>query len=226
MTLTADEMMTSCYAHVLPGVPVLLAFSRGKDSVGAWALLDKCGIDFTPYYLMQAYGGLPSEHRHLDRIERLTGKKIHRYTHPGFWDLVRKRVFSAPGHDLPAKLLSYEIGDVEIEIARFENGWDDWQVANGCRKSDSHNRMMVISRFEKTGWLNPRKVVYPVADLRYDELELLIEESGIPLPHEYRSIVRSTDDLVNAWLTGDADDRAALEKWFPAIPTCQFRHAI
>lgn len=213
--LSEREILDSAVRHMLPELPVLHAFSRGKDAVAVWIVLDMLKVDFVPYCLYQVHGGLPSERKYLDLIESRFGKKIERYTHPVFWEQVHNGLFSdpeTPRVDVPR----FDIETVEQEIA-LKHGFGDWQVTSGCRKADSFNRSQTIKRFEQTGWVNDRSVAYPIADLKYDELEHLIQKAGFPLPREYASVERSSDDITTAYLSGTNEDREVLEYWFPCI---------
>lgn len=226
MTMTENEMLDSAAAHMVGNTPVLLAYSCGKDATATWLLVEQLGLPFEAYYLTQVPGGLPSEHRYLDYAERALGKKIHRFTHPHAWESLAHPIFALPDAEwMQASYPSYTIEDLEYWLAG-ELGWTQWQVAVGNRKADSYNRKLLIERFEKTGWMNSRGVVYPVADLKYDEIEFLLAKARIKLPPTYLRVERSSDDLVTAWLSGDAADRAVLKSFFPAIEAVSLRHAL
>ena len=77
------------------GRPVLLAFSCGKDSLGAWCALRDAGIEVVPAYLWYL-PHLAFVDEELEHYERLFGTKIHRYPHPSFYRMVAEGVDQTP----------------------------------------------------------------------------------------------------------------------------------
>ena len=74
------------------GRPILLAFSRGKDSIAAWLALRAAGIQVHAFYLYSVPGLLAFERDSLAYFEDVFGQRIHRYPHPSL-----HRQAAAPG---------------------------------------------------------------------------------------------------------------------------------
>ena len=84
------------------GRPVMLAFSRGKDSIAAWLALRDAGVDVRPFFLYLIPGrpgeggGLPFEAADLERWEATFKVPILRAPHPGLYRWLRNLTFQPP----------------------------------------------------------------------------------------------------------------------------------
>jgi hypothetical protein len=69
--------------------PVLLSFSRGKDSIAAWIALRDAGIDVRPFYLYAIPGLLSFEAESLAYFEDVFDTPIPVYPHAASPTLAR-----------------------------------------------------------------------------------------------------------------------------------------
>ena len=74
---------------------VLLAFSRGKDSVAAWLLMREYFTEIVPYFMYRV-PDLSFEEDSLRYYEDYFGVKIMRLPHPSLWRMLRNNVFQSP----------------------------------------------------------------------------------------------------------------------------------
>lgn len=201
--------------------PVLLAFSCGKDSLGAWCALRDAGIEVVPAYLwyLPSFAFVDEE---LEHYERLFGTKIHRYPHPSFYRMVAEGI-----DQTPARLRA--IAQLDIIEPSYEDTWsaikedlgmpqDAW-VADGVRAADSIVRR---ASFVRNGVMKrTTHKVSPIADMLKSELVDLLDRHGVDLPCDYRIWGRSFDGIdyrfVEPMSRELPDDYAYLKRWFPLV---------
>lgn len=126
---------------------VFLAFSRGKDSVGAWLQLRAHGIDVIPYH-MDIVPGLSFVDESLDYYESFFGTRIMRMLHPLFYDNIGNGFMQTPKAHDHFTSFSYPFftrKDVNIAVARkhgvdFHASW----FATGVRSDDSPMRQLAM----------------------------------------------------------------------------------
>lgn len=203
------------------GRPVLLAFSCGKDSLGAWCALRDAGIEVVPAYLWYL-PHLAFVDEELEHYERLFGTKIHRYPHPSFYRMVAEGV-----DQTPARLRA--IARLDIIEPSYEDTWsaikDDlglpqgtW-VADGVRAADSIVRR---ASFVRNGVMKrTTHKVSPIADMLKAELMDLLDRHGVDLPCDYGIWGRSFDGIdyrfVEPMRQELPNDYAYLRRWFPLV---------
>lgn len=203
------------------GRPVLLAFSCGKDSLGAWCVLRDAGIEVIPAYLWYLpYLAFVDEE--LEHYEKMFGTKIHRYPHPSFYRMVAEGI-----DQTPARLRA--IAELDIMEPSYEDTWgaikadlglpqDTW-VADGVRAADSIVRR---ASFVRNGVMKrTTHKVSPIADMLKAELVDLLDRNGVDLPCDYRIWGRSFDGIdyrfVEPMSRELPDDYAYLKRWFPLV---------
>ena len=210
------------------GRPVLLSFSRGKDSIAAWVAMRDAGIPVVPFYLYSVPGLMDFERESLAYFEDVFGTRIPRYPHPGMYRQLRSLVFQPPERwriiqkaNLPS--LTHEQVDAAV---RKDHGLsaDTW-VADGVRAADSLNRRGMIARH---GPFRARAgKVSPIWDLLKTETMALVHGSGIRLPIDYEWFGRSFDGIDLRFLGPLAehapDDFQKILTWFPLADLELFR---
>lgn len=213
------------------GRPVLLAFSRGKDSIAAWIALRDAGIDVRPFYLYSIPGLMNFEAESLRYFEDVFATPIPVYPHPGLYRQLRNLVFQPPDRwpviaaaQLPN--LTHETVNAGVR-ADYGLPADTW-VADGVRAADSIVRRGAIARH---GAFRPGTLkVSPIWDHTKAETMALISGAGITLPIDYQWWGRSFDGLDYRFLGPLAehapDDFARILAWFPLADLELFRHAI
>lgn len=203
------------------GRPVLLAFSCGKDSLGAWCALREDGIDVIPAYLWYL-PHLAFVDDEIAHYEKLFGTKIHRYPHPSFYRMI------AEGIDQPPARLR-AIAQLDMIEPSYADTWsaikddlglpqDTW-VADGVRAADSIVRR---ASFVRNGVMKrTTHKVSPIADMLKAELVELLDKNGVDLPCDYDIWGRSFDGIdyrfVEPMSRELPDDYAYLKRWFPLV---------
>lgn len=174
---------------------VLLAFSRGKDAIGAWLRLREAFEVIPIHYVLVP--GLRFVEDSLEYYEQYFGTKIIRMMHPNFY-----RIFCEGGFMEPVQW--HMVCNACIPKVRFEDtkrmvcedlGMDHlstW-LCDGVRGVDTPLRWQ---HFQQHGCVSFRqRKCSPIWDWRLDKLLGIIAKNGIKLPVDYRLFGRSFDGL-------------------------------
>jgi hypothetical protein len=198
---------------------MLLAFSCGKDAIGAWLFLREHGIKVIPYY-MWLVPGLSFVEEALAYYEDFFGTRICRAPHPSIFRMLNNLVFQPPERE--AIIQKFELPNPDYDdvanIIKDELGLDRkiW-VADGVRTADSPNRRTAILKF---GSLNyKRRAAHVIWDWNKDRLIGEIQAANVQLPIDYAVWGRSFDGIDRRFLSPlkkhfPADYAKVLE-WFP-----------
>lgn len=201
------------------GMPVLLAFSCGKDAIAAWLALQNRGIEVRPYYLTLV-PGLKFVDETLDRFEQHFQTRIARYPHPSFYRWLNTFTFQAP-----ERLAIIEAADIPeptyeqiVQLIRVDQHLDPtaW-VADGVRAADSIIRRTSIVTH---GAMKPKsRKVSVIWDWQKREVLERIAAAGIALPPDYQWFGRSFDGLDYRFIEPLSryapDDFRRVLEWFP-----------
>ena len=198
---------------------ILLAFSCGKDSVGAWLECRKYFRRIIPFY-MYLVPGLKFVERSLAYYENWFGAPIMRVPHPSLYRMLNALVFQPPERAAGIRahrLVNFDYTDV-YKLIRAKHGLTDAAYcATGVRAVDSPYRMIALKRY---GAVNVAKTSFwPIADWHKDRLLAEITQAGVQLAADYRVFGRSFDGIDYRFLepirrTWPDDYRRILE-WFP-----------
>ncbi|KAB2344866.1 adenine nucleotide alpha hydrolase family protein [Actinomadura rudentiformis] len=203
------------------GRPVLLSFSRGKDSIAAWLALRDAGVEVIPYHL-HLIPGLRFVRESLEYFAERFGlsQPILDLPHPTLYRWLNNLVFQPPERcgvieaaQLP-KLTYEQLND--MVRAHYQLPGDTW-VCDGVRATDSPNRRMAIKSYGPiTERLHTQKVVW---DWKKSDVMGAIESAGVRLPPDYLWFGRSFDGLDKRFLaqlrTYAPDDYEVVLTWFP-----------
>ncbi|MDY5272092.1 hypothetical protein [Tractidigestivibacter sp.] len=207
--------------------PVLLAFSCGKDSLGAWCALRDAGIEVIPAYLwgVPHLGFVDEEIAHF---ETLFGCEIRQYPHPSFY-----RILNSCSAQTPPRVRA--IAELDMAEPTYEQTWgaikddlglpqDTW-VADGVRAADSIVRR---ASFVRNGVMKrTTHKVSPIADMLKGELMELLGRHGVDLPMDYKLWGRSWDGtdyrFVEPMVREMPDEYAYLKRWWPLLDTELYR---
>jgi hypothetical protein len=198
---------------------VVVSFSLGKDSIGAWCQLRRFFRTVKPFY-MYLVPNLRFVEESLAYFEDLFQTPIIRMPHPSLYRMLKNLVLQAPERchileaaDLPT--LSYD-GCAREVIAAL--GWPrSTFVAHGTRCADS---LMRRASVKKWGCLNPSRLTFmPVWDWNADRLAQCLRDERIRLPVDYEMFGRSFDGIDERFLRPIhdrfPDDYAKILEWFP-----------
>lgn len=202
---------------------ILLAFSRGKESIASWLRLRESGLfkRIVPYY-MWIVPNLPFIDESLAYYERAFDTPIIRVPHFQFTKMLREmvwqpaeRLLTIEAMNLPR--LNYD--KVQHMAARAAGLPEDTWTAHGLRMADSVWRHTSIKKSGAINW--KRHVFTPIAHMTKDELISTIAASGIKLPVDYRWFGCSFD-AIDYKFSGPLrkhrpDDYAIIREWFPLI---------
>lgn len=198
---------------------VLLSFSCGKDSIAAWlAIRDQFAI--TPFYL-ELIPGLSFIEESLRYYERYFGSHIIRVTHPSLYRMLNHFVFQPPERVAvirAAKLPNFD-HDMVAAMVAIQAGLVNPYVISGVRAADSPNRRTSINKYGPVNW--KRRMVYPIWDMKMDQLLALLAKSKVALPIDYRLFGRSYDGLDFRFVVKIRDhypaDYQKILDWFPLV---------
>ncbi len=211
------------------GIPVLLAFSRGKDSLAAWLALRDAGVEVRPFHLYLV-PGLEFVDESLADYERYFGVTIPQLPHPSLFRWLNNLTFQVPERIRIIEAAQLPEPDyVDVSRMLCEQYYDlDPKVtftADGIRAADSPNRRTAIKGH---GAVREHVIkVSPVWDWRIKHVRAALAEHKCPLPIDYEWFNRTFDGLDLRFLepiknNAPADYDRILE-WFPLADLELFR---
>lgn len=201
------------------GPRTMLAFSRGKDALGAWLAI-RPHFDEVVAYHLTLVPGLEFVEESLAYYERVFGQRIIRLPHPSMARWFAGQVFQSPAHAAviaAAGLEPFSYKDIHTAVRLKAELPEEVLTASGVRAADSPMRRLAMRTHgaisENSGHF------YPVWDWSKDRLLREIEASGIGLPADYALFGRTFDGLDLRFIMPlkrhrPADYRRVLD-WFP-----------
>ena len=208
---------------------VILAFSRGKDSVALWLALRRWGgfkkVVPVHYYLCWPHLSFVAES--LRYFEEFFGEKIYDLPHPSLYRMLRHLVFQAPENVAiirAAKLPEFEYGDLLRCFRSDYNLPADAMLLKGVRACDSIIRRGTIQTY---GPIRKDNAAEPIWNWNKARTLKIIADSRCKLPADYDLFGRSFDGI-DARFTAPLKkhrpaDFAALSQLFPLIEADIFR---
>jgi hypothetical protein len=198
---------------------ILLAFSSGKDSVGAWLECRKYFPRIIPFH-MYVVPELEFIEDNLRYYEKFFETRIHRIPHPSLYRMLRECVFQPPPNwpvIQAANLPRFDYFDSETFLREELGLPDSVYVATGVRSADSLQRRLAI---EKAGSINHKlRKFYPIHDWKKADLIREFQTAGIQLPSDYAVWPRSLDGVQYQYLAGMKEhfprDYARVLEYFP-----------
>lgn len=201
------------------GPRVMLAFSRGKDALGAYLALRDSFKEVVPFHL-DLVPGLSFVDESIAYYEKAFGRRIIRLPHPSFYRMLNNLTFQPPSQATviaAAGLPNFDYPDIYAIVRDIERLPDHVMAATGVRAVDSPMRMLAMRTHGPIS--RGRQQFYPVWDWKKDRLLSEIEKSGIGLPVDYDLFGRTFDGLDLRFLyplkhKRPEDYRRILE-WYP-----------
>lgn len=196
--ITSDELCQQVSAD--NGGACLLAFSRGKDSIGTWI---QCRRYFTRIIPFTCYlvPGMEFEEKSLKYFEEVFGSRIISVPHPSVSRFAANQVFGGPEDNGAADWMTPLVyRDIYQHIIEKTGLPALTLCAVGVRSADSIHRRRAI--MHSGGIMEAKGEFYPIHDWRADRLEKEIRDAGIELPVDYRWWGRSFDGLDARFTTG------------------------
>lgn len=207
----------------------ILAFSTGKDSIGAWLQMRRYFKRIIPYYCYTV-PGLAFVEDSLKYYEDFFGCHIYRLPHRSFYRFLRYMVFQSPEHvtkiealDVPGE--EYDdstVGDIIRDAAKLPAAC---YVGTGVRMADSPMRRIGIKTHGAINHTDKR--FYPVYDWKKERLLNEIDAAGVKLPIDYELFGRTFDGLDYRFLKPLSErfpeDYKRILTWFPLADLEIFR---
>ena len=208
---------------------VLIAFSRGKDSIAAYLAMRDSGLfeRIIPYHMF-LIPDLSFEQKSLRYFEKFFKTKIYEVPHPSLYRMLRNQVFQPPDRVATidaANLPAIDYLDVIESLCEDLGLGDDVMIADGVRCCDSPMRRLSLQKY---GPIRKRKcsVVWNWNKRRVMDT---IEAAGCVLPVDYEMFNRSFDGIDYRFLeplrTRFPADYAKIKELFPLCDLEFFRHA-
>lgn len=198
---------------------VLLAFSNGKDSIGAWLELRKT-FKVVPFYQFYVPGlsFIEDSLRYYERFFECE-KPMVQVPHRKFWLWLQEYAFQCPASSElldDVEIPEYRVYDI-ADWLREDLGLPEAYLAISIRAADNLSRRIQI---KQRGAVNhARKTFYPIPDWDDARLASEIEAAGVKLPIDYRIFARSFEGLRNEFMDPIARlypaDWARILAWFP-----------
>lgn len=200
------------------GMPVLLAWSGGKDSTAAWIAMLEDGLEVVPVHLC-CIPGLKFVENYLEYAEWWFGTRILRYPHPSLFRSVAGMLYQPPSRIAAIDscgLPSPSLDDIWDMVRQDEGLYGSW-VADGLKANDSLERRASILR---AGAMRPQKLKASVIwDWTADETRDFLDSFGIEGPPDYQLFGCSFDGISGDWLKPIKEnypgDYETILKWFP-----------
>lgn len=199
----------------------ILAFSTGKDSIGAWLQMRKHFKRIIPYYCYSV-PGLEFVENSLKYYEDFFGCHIYRLPHRSLYRWLRGMVYQTPDRvtkieslDLPGEEYNDGfIGELIRDLCELPAGA---YVGTGVRMADSPMRRVGLKTH---GCVNHnQKRFYPVYDWNKETLLKEIDAAGVKLPVDYKLFGRTFDGIDYRFLKPIKDnfpaDYQRILEWFP-----------
>jgi len=197
----------------------LLAFSTGKDAIGAYIQMRRHFRRIVPYY-MYLVPDLEFIEESLEYYEKWMGQKIIRIPHPSLYRWINSGVFQPPERGAVIKKLDLpnpDYSDMQQAIRDDLGLGDKCYVATGVRAADSPMRRVALTRFGSVN--HGKKQFWPVWDWNKERLISEIESDGVRLPVDYLMFGRSFDGIDYRFLEPLSRHRPAdysrILEWFP-----------
>ncbi len=198
---------------------VMLAFSCGKDAIGAWLECRKHFARVVPYY-MYLVPGLEFVDRSLAYYEEWFGQRILRIPHPSLYRWLAYGVFQPPARAAMLRHIRmprFTYGEAQQAIREDLRLGDEVYVASGVRAADSPTRRVALHRHGVVR--TESRSFFPVWDWDMDRLLGEIQSAGVDLPVDYQWFGRSFDGIDYRFLEPlkrhAPRDYAQVLHWFP-----------
>ncbi|QWS68280.1 PAPS reductase-like domain protein [Gordonia phage VanLee] len=204
------------------GRPIILNFSRGKDSLALWGELGERDIEVIPVH-KSMIPGLKFVEDDLKRYEDHFQVKIHDVVDDSFYRLLANNIDQPPERCALLESCRFPTPTKEDldKIVRDAFAEPDTWMLDGVRATDSAMRRMAIT---KHGPVNHRtRRMHAIWDFHIDDVRTSIKKTGIELGIDYTWWKHSFDGLWIQYLEKikehAPEDYETCLFWFPMVDT-------
>lgn len=190
--------------------PVVLRFSRGKDSLACWHRLKDFGMDDERLfvYTLLSVPGLSFVEDYLDYVSEKMGKPITRLPSAKLYKFLMASLFQPPGGDAVVEAAAFPDMDIEMLTDWYVNWLVDQDsispkeaarvaVAQGIKFADGWARQQTLRDYGS--WDQETRTFYPVWDFNKDQIVKFLSDKivagGPLLASDYRRWGRSFDGI-------------------------------
>jgi len=209
---------------------ILLSFSLGKDSLGAWIALRESGLfeNIIPFY-GYLVPGLKFVDDALDYYEDFFQTKIHRYPAPTFYRMLKSGTFMPLWHNRFMDELeleaNWDYNDLAEIICEDRGLSEDTFMATGVRAIDNMSRLAAMKKTGPITW-NLLKF-HPIWDWNKNMLMTKIHRAEVNLPADYLAFGRSFDGIDRRYIGPIKalwpEDYKRIKEFFPLIDAVLWR---
>lgn len=204
------------------GKPVILNFSRGKDSVALWAELHKRGMQVIPvhYSMVPDLQFVKSD---LQRYEQHYQTHIYDLPADTFYDMLQHNLNQPPERAALCESFRLSAPDKDEYDAVFRANYAEpntWML-DGVRATDSSMRRMAIM---KHGPVKPKtRRISGIWDFHVADVREAVKQGGIELGIDYQWWNHSFEGLWYQYLEpirrNAPEDYERILFWFPMLET-------
>lgn len=176
--------------------PVILNFSRGKDSIAVWIELERRDMTVIPIH-KSAVPGLKWIEDDLKRYEDYFGQHIIDLPSDGFYRRLNNFIFQPPERlaMITAANLPSPTREQWDQIMRASYAQDDTWILDGVRATDSAQRRMAIMRHGAIKERTRRQS--PIWDFGIADVRKSLKDRGITLGLDYEWFGEYTGGVKN-----------------------------
>jgi hypothetical protein len=209
---------------------ILLSFSLGKDSIGAWLALHESGLfkQIIPFY-GYLVPGLRFVDESIAYYEDFFKTKIYQYPSPNFYRMLKSGTMMPLWNtrfmreiDIDTNWNYEDLADIICEDRGLD---EDTFVATGIRAIDNMTRLAAMKRSGPITW-NLLKF-HPIWDWNKNMLMTRIHRAEVNLPADYLAFGRSYDGLDRRFLGPIKslwpDDYKRIREYFPLVDAVLWR---
>lgn len=224
----SDEVLKRVAAE---NCPVVLRFSRGKDSLACWHRLKDFGMDDERLFVFSfvSVPGLSFVEEYLDYVGEKMGKTITRLPSPELYRFLMSSLYQPPGGDAVLEAAAFP----DLDIEKLTDWFIRWlgerdfispkeeartAVAHGIKFADGWARQQ---RLRANGtWDEEMRTFYPVWDFKKDQIVQYLSDKivkgGPLLASDYRRWGRSFDGAYSMGFREYTEaEREEVARYFP-----------
>lgn len=205
--------------------PVILNFSRGKDSLAVWIECERRDITVIPVH-KSLVPGLNFVREDLARYEDIFGVHIIDLPSDSFWRMLKYNVWQPP--DRVPMLAACNIPRITDamwdKMVRLSFAQEDTWMLDGVRAADGPTRRMSIMVHGPVKQHSRR--ISGVWDWQVSDVRKAIKDRGLTLGPDYewfapkrggRSFDGLTYEYIKPIMDNAPDDWELIQEWFPLI---------